>query len=107
MLVTIGFSQTLVLFYYRYADLFTIFQCNAPCGGGLRRRNVLCLKNDVPVNIEHCDIETMPVDNEECNQEPCERGTAMLDTYSNFIMQNKIKLKLIIFQNYCRRICSG
>jgi hypothetical protein len=42
--------------------------CSAPCGRGVRMRNVYCSNN----KPEDCSQETKPPNNEICIQSPCE-----------------------------------
>ncbi|XP_055351849.1 LOW QUALITY PROTEIN: papilin-like [Paramacrobiotus metropolitanus] len=47
--------------------------CTQKCGGGSKRRYIICLKNDSVVDSSSCDKEEKPTDSEDCNTEPCDK----------------------------------
>ncbi|XP_024082550.1 papilin isoform X1 [Cimex lectularius] len=46
-------------------------ECSKPCGGGLKERKVMCLKNSTTVNLAECDESKIILKVEDCNKEPC------------------------------------
>ncbi|GAV00689.1 hypothetical protein RvY_11503-2 [Ramazzottius varieornatus] len=46
--------------------------CSSPCGGGIRRRQVQCLRDETVVPSSDCDEDRKPHDSEDCSKEPCD-----------------------------------
>ena len=48
-------------------------ECDAPCGGGTRTREVFCSEEESFQRVSDglCDSNLMPAVNESCNTEPC------------------------------------
>ncbi|XP_014669308.1 PREDICTED: papilin-like isoform X4 [Priapulus caudatus] len=51
--------------------------CSVPCGGGVRKREVMCLSDGKKVNKGDCDPNDRPFDNEPCNQNACDEDVLM------------------------------
>lgn len=45
--------------------------CSAECGGGLQQRLIVCLNYDKKPVPEWCDEADKPVEEQECNVDPC------------------------------------
>ncbi len=50
-------------------------QCSLPCGGGVRKREVLCFAGHKLVSVADCNTNTKPDPYEDCHLEPCDEGT--------------------------------
>ena len=75
-------NEVCVTYNWNISDNFGI--CSATCGGGTRRKNVIC--KDLNGNIvedEYCDISKKPVVEEECNKEECVTYEWSLSDWSN------------------------
>ncbi|XP_073996018.1 proteoglycan-like sulfated glycoprotein papilin isoform X3 [Rhodnius prolixus] len=45
--------------------------CDKPCGGGIRTRKVVCVKNNKTVDTSNCDEGTILFSLDNCNKQPC------------------------------------
>ncbi|XP_076259164.1 proteoglycan-like sulfated glycoprotein papilin isoform X9 [Rhynchophorus ferrugineus] len=46
-------------------------ECSKECGGGERTKKVVCIKENVVVDVSHCNEENIIFSKENCNLEPC------------------------------------
>lgn len=68
---TLNFKEKFITFcLFVYNSYNNLFQCSKSCGGGVRRRQVVCYNNKA-LMTENCDLAVRPSDTSICNEERC------------------------------------
>ncbi|KAK2191742.1 hypothetical protein NP493_46g01054 [Ridgeia piscesae] len=57
---------------------FEAIECSAECGGGQRRREVMCFSEGAHVDSSHCDANQRPAIHEDCNNQPCDEDNLLI-----------------------------
>ena len=94
---------------YEWQENVSWSDCSAPCGGGTKTRNILCLsvssKEIMPPNL--CDPQLKPLELDNCNTDPCEVnnmghiGGVAVTKHRIFGQQNQRDLLLRLIQTCC------
>ncbi|XP_022241638.1 papilin-like, partial [Limulus polyphemus] len=53
-------------------------RCSVPCGGGYRKRKILCISEENFSSSKDCDSSLRPYDEEPCNMYPCDEDEIII-----------------------------